>query len=119
MQFRQLFIIEGKVLGDTLRSLTRVHEQLTEPLSLLFYCKFCGEVYAKCPVMRADGSTTQWQSFRCCCRKCAARSSLLSDWPGCVWLSWDRDYLAALPEPVLQWELLRHIDSYERTGGYR
>lgn len=115
MLYRQLFIIEGRLLGESQRHDEYKEKTLSEPDSLLFYCQRCGEVYARCPVYRPDGSLTAWQALRATCRKCGPHQQWLSEWPGSVWLSWDREYLAALPVLVLQWEFDRHIDSWERV----
>jgi len=121
MNYRQLFFIEGRLLAEAPRSRIMRHATFMEPTSDLYFCGLCGEVYAKFPCLRPDGSSTPWQSYRCVCRKCGAtRQRWLSEWPGSVWRSWDKEFLAALPVPVLQWELLRHIESHERVpNGYQ
>lgn len=120
MSYRQLFFIEGRLLGEAPRGLKFVRAELAEPTSDLYFCTLCGEVFAKFPCLRADGSSTPWQSYRTFCRKCAAKQRYLSEWPGSVWRSWDNEFIAALPVPVLQWELERHIESIERIpNGYQ
>lgn len=121
MEFKQLFFIEGRLLGEAIRGLKPVHGELHPPTSDLYFCQHCGEVYARCPVIKDDGSTTTWQSYRATCRKCApAKQRWLSDWPGSIWREWDKDFCNALPPAVLQWELERHIESWERIPqGYQ
>jgi hypothetical protein len=121
MPFRQLFFIEGKLLGETQRAKVFVHSDLTEPTSDLYFCGLCGDVYARLPCLRADGSSTPWQSYRCLCRKCGeSKQRFISEWPGSIWRSWDREFLEALPPEVLAWELLRHLDSWQRfPEGYQ
>lgn len=120
MSYRQLFFIEGKLLGEAPRQAEFREKTILEPSSDLYFCGRCGEVFARCPVLRTDGSSTWWQSYRCVCRKCASKQHYLSEWPGSIWRSWDHAFLAALPVPVLQWELQRHIDSWERIpDGYK
>jgi len=114
MTYRQLFFVEGRLLGETPRSLVFVHAELQAPMSYLFFCQDCGEVYARCPVVRSDGVISKWQSFRRICSHCAEHSKFLNDWPGCITLSWDYDFTEAFPMPVLQYELERHIQHYER-----
>ena len=114
MPFRQLFFVEGQLLGSALRAPVLVHTELVPPASGLWFCQHCGEVYAKAPVVdESTGHPTPWQSYRGLCRKCAALSPFASEIPGSIWLSWDRDFLAALPPDVLTWEFLRHLDRVE------
>lgn len=112
MPFRQLFFIEGHLLGEATRESFFLHGELAEPLSGLWFCSHCGEVFAKAPVVRANGKPTPWQSHRACCRKCVAKSA--SEVPGSLWLSWDDKLLASLPPAVLLWEFERHLDKAER-----
>lgn len=121
MNYRQLFFIEGRLLGEVSRGPIMRHATFMEPTSDLYFCSLCGEAYAKFPCLRPDGSSTQWRSYGRMCRKCgAAKQRWLSEWPGSIWRSWDKEFIAALPVPVLQWELERHIESWERIPkGYQ
>ena len=121
MSFRQLFFIENKLLGEAPRGLTRWADTYAEPTSDLYFCLHCGDVFARLPVLRADGSTTKWQSYRGVCRSCGVKHGTpYSSFPGSIWRCWDAAFLAALPVPVLQWEFLRHIDNLERNpNGYQ
>jgi hypothetical protein len=98
----QHFIIEGRYLGSAERqfSLTRG----ANPLSEAFLCWSCGECFAKCPI---DGRP--WNFHRMTCRKCKKMDGL-SICPGSLWMSWDHEFTAALPLPVLQWEFERELD---------
>lgn len=118
MQYRQQFFIENRFLGEAVTT-QRARTPGTEPASELWYCSACGDIYARCPMLRPDGSQMRWIAHCHLCRKCAPRQRYFSEMPGSVWKSWDAEYLDTLPPAVLQWELLRHIDSYERTGGYQ
>lgn len=113
MKFRQLYFLEGKLLAESLRGLLPLG---FEPTSDLYFCGFCGDVFAKCPCLREDGSETPWQSYRTTCRRCQAKSDFPPDivCPGSIWRSWDSPFNAALPMPVLAWELERHIECYTR-----
>lgn len=121
MLFRQLFFIESRLVAEVPRSYDRVFNEWHEPLSLLFFCSRCGDVYAKCPCLRADSSTTRWRSQSGICRKCGLKhQAYLSEWPGSVYVPSLPEYTAALPVAVLQWELERHLDSFERfPNGYQ
>ena len=113
MSYRQLFFISGSLLGETSRAvLLPVTGGWAAPLRALFFCVHCGEVFAKCPVVGAGGAVRPWQSFARCCGKCKAES--LFEVPGSLWIPWDQDFLSSLPPPVLQYELLRHLDHFER-----
>ena len=116
--FRQLFIIENRLLGEAPRSASIRFAELVEPLSYLWFCQHCGETYARTPVYRKDGTLTPWQSHRATCRKCSSRQRFFSEFPGSIWLSWDSEFLAALPPAVLAWELERAAVSFETFGGY-
>lgn len=115
MQFRQLFFIEGKLLGEAPREAFFLHGELAEPLSALWFCQHCGEVFAKAPIMRANGTVTPWQSYRATCRKCSPKAIFSSEIPGSIWLSWDYDFLSTLPPCIITWEFNRHLDKFEGT----
>ena len=114
MTYRQLFFIENRLVGEALREPKLIHATLQPPMSYLFFCGYCGEVFARCPVIGVGGNISPWQSIRCCCRACSSKARFQSEWPGCITLSWDHDFTNALPMPVLAWELERHLDHYER-----
>lgn len=120
MAYRQLFFIEGKLLGEAPRKAILRQGTIMEPTSDLYFCRVCGGTYAKLPCLRPDGQTTPWQSHRGTCRMCASFSQFFSDFPGSIWRSWDEPFLEALPVAVLQWELSCHLDNIERfPNGYQ
>lgn len=102
----QHFIIEGRYLGSAERlfSLTRG----ASPLSYGFFCHHCGEVFAKCPI---EGRA--WQYWSRTCAKCPGGGTLGE--PGSIWLSWDEEFVDALPQPVLLHEFKRLLIEYDRT----
>lgn len=97
----QHFILEGRYLGSATRLFDLTAGGL--PLSYGFFCHACGEVYAKCPI-----DNRPWQYWSRTCRKCPGSQTL--GVPGSASLSWDPEYMAALPLPVLAWEFLRELD---------
>lgn len=119
MKLNQLFFIEATLRGQAERELVYVHNERRRPMSGLYFCSECGEVWAKCPVVGDDGVASPWQSYRTLCRKCFHYSKTMFQVPGSLTLSWDKDFMQALPMPVLAWELDRHLDHYERVhSGY-
>ena len=112
----QLFIIEGRILGQAPRRKEFVHGELQPPVSALFFCRVCGEVYARCPVIQ-EGVPMPWQSYRRICRKCGkTHKPFLDEVPGAIHLSFDQPFTDAFPVPVLQWELERHLDKLEKEN---
>lgn len=99
----QHFIIEGKYLGSTERLFNLT--QGSSPLSYGFFCHACGEIFAKCPI-----DNRPWQYWSRTCRKCLSSGSRTLGIPGSVSLSWDPEYMAALPLSVLSWEFLRELE---------
>ena len=111
---RQLFFIEGQLLGEAARGLHIIHGQAQEPTSDLCFCQFCGVVYANLPVVLPSGRNTPYQSHRGVCRGCCSRVADLYYTPGSIWRQWDTAFTEALPLAVLKRELLLHLDQLER-----
>lgn len=110
---RQHFFIEGRYLGSASRSPFFREPLLGQlPLSKLFYCSNCGEVFAKCPVELVDNSTTTWQAVYGCCRKCEPSGLQV---PGSIW-HFEAEFTAAFPDAVLLWEVNRHLDNFQETS---
>jgi hypothetical protein len=107
----QHFIIEGRYLGSAPRTFDLFAEAF--PRSVLLYCDQCGEAWAKFPVEASDKSVRPWIAYRMTCRKHTTITHL--DVPGSIWLSWDSDFLKALPLPVLEWEFNRQVDYFEKA----
>lgn len=81
--------------------------------SYIFVCECCGQVYAKAPL---QSSTKLWP-FEAITGRCSKESptKLYSLIPGSIMVKhWDKQFIDALPMPVLQWELERHILAFER-----
>ena len=108
---RQLFFIENKLLGEALRGPVLQMGEVVLPYSYLFVCGQSGEVFAKCPIIDASGKPRPWHVHTMLAR---GQSSSIGWTPGSIWTSWDHDFIGAFPDAVLQWELLRHLDNYER-----
>ena len=63
-KFEQHFEIEGKYYGKVERGFVWDGRSLgSRPMSDLYYCLVCGEVWARLPVWY-DGKLCQWQSHR-------------------------------------------------------
>ena len=113
----QNFIIDGKYLGVGPRKPKRVHETAIIPWSMVFFCAKCGQVYAMCPVTDSLGNVSEFQAFQGLCLR-HPPTKMYSQIPGSIWQSWDKEFLEALPMPVLQYELERHMQAYERLENH-
>lgn len=111
---RQLFFIEGRLLGEAERAPLLIHAEVQSPNSDLYFCTHCGDVFARFPVTHASGKLSPWQSYRSICRKCHSRSTAMYNVPGSIWRSWDTPFTDSLPQAILSWELDRHLDHLER-----
>ena len=113
---RQDFFLEGRYLGCAPRGLLALAPgQYAAPLSKLFFCGTCGEVFAKCPV--SDGSRVMpWHSVYATCRRCPPSSGLHV--PGSIWHH-EAEFVAAFPDAVLLEEVLRHLDYIESNHGHQ
>ena len=112
---QQHFFLGGTYAGSSPRRsfLARGLDYQIDPPSLSFFCSVCGEVYAKAPVARDDGSTTPWRAVPACCQRCAP-PQFYNNPPGSLYLAvgFDPDLASAFPYAVLKWEFERHIDWY-------
>lgn len=104
----QHFFVEGKYLGKALR------QQVVE--STAFYCPLCGEVWARFPIEGEIPCCVKWRFFARTCRTCGyTRLGRWPDVPGSVSdIYTDPGIFAAFPDAVLQWELVRHLEWFDR-----
>lgn len=110
----QHFFIEGRLVASAERRPILYAGQLAIPDSLLFYCRLCGDVFARAIIEDSERPAQAWQSIRCVCRKCRPRYPSMYEVPGSLWLSYDDNYLKALPGPVLEHEVKVHFEHFER-----
>lgn len=97
-QYTQHFEVGPDHLGLSLRGPVVRNARIEAPLSYAFACGTCGAVWARCPVRRSgDPATTRWQFLIRCCAPCGGEASL--------WVLWDHDFTAALPERALRREM--------------
>ena len=110
-QYRQLFIIEGKYLGESPRSPIQSGDSLLAPQGFAFFCFYCGEVFARCPVTLEE-VPQPWQYRAACCRRCAEKARPFPrSFPGSIWDDYaPKSFLAAFPPEVLRRELLLHLE---------
>lgn len=111
MIYKQHYIVAGKYLGSAPRKHDIIHGEHCRPLSNLYFCRQCGDVWAKCPVEDASGKVSQWLSFSTLCPKCAGSELEV---PGSLYRAWDMRFCEALPESVLRWEVRQQFEHYER-----
>jgi len=97
---RQDFFLGSSYLGTAERKLQFLGTHVVLPESKLWFCPHCGDVWARAVVEKAE-----WQSYRVPCPKHPKGGSL--------WLSWDKEYLAALPKPVLEYEFTRLVKMFD------
>lgn len=109
--FQQHFFIEGKHFGTAARSRVWVHGELQAPRSLAYFCPKCAEIWARCPVV-GEWSNPDWAVLSMHCKKHNEPTWQVS---GSLSINWDKEYVDAFPEAVLQWELQRHFDYYDYT----
>lgn len=112
--YTQHFIIEGRPFGTGDRGFVYTKEVKHIPWSVLYVCRYCGNEYARAPVLVA-GVEREYTVHTGVCRRCAQRTrSVHFDIPGSIWRSWDAEFVNAFPPEVLRWELERHIEHTER-----
>lgn len=110
--FTQYFFINETLVDSTERKEIFLHGSITHPYSELIYCDTCGEVYAKCPVVsKVSGKEFPWVASRLRCSKCPPDQSHWQ-WSGSILLSWDKDFMEALPLKIWQREAKIHTDLY-------
>lgn len=82
--------------------------------SLLFFCEFCGDTFARVVVKDEEGEVQEWEAWRKCCSKCKQKSVFYSP-PGAIYCSWLPEVLEAMPKEVLERELLLTIKALEEA----
>ena len=114
MLYRQLFFISGRLVAESQAAGKPLGDDYEyPPSSRLFYCRFCGDAFARVVNLRPNGDTTPWIAYALCCPKCTALASPIFDVPGSILIE-DQEYFQSLPEPVLERETMLHIDNFER-----
>ena len=101
--WQQFFEIEGKFLGHAARGLDI---QLRPPLGAAFFCSTRGRIWALCPI--ADREFMIWSI------PCANHTRSFAV-PGSIYLSWDADFNAAMPDAVVRREFEIHLAYAERN----
>lgn len=115
--YTQSFFIGGRYLGETKRKVQFYHEEKGPPLSVCWVCRICGEVYAKAPVVDLLGKESEYNVVRRLCPRHPTQN--MWEVAGSLWMSWDQEFLDALPVPVLQYEMERHILAIETLEGIK
>lgn len=103
--YRQDFFLGGKFLGTTGRDKQLSCGERIPPVSYAFCCPVCGDVWARSVCSDPTGETTNFQFVT---RGCQKHFKLFEG--GSMQAVWDYDYQKALPEAVVQEELLNLID---------
>jgi hypothetical protein len=113
MTITQHYFAEGRYLGATERKLIRVHDTLSPPLGSAFFCPYCAEVWARCPV-EINGSSQLTMVWTLSCRKHPAHYGC--GVPGSLFLTWDKSFNDSLPEDAIRREFSVHMDFAESKG---
>lgn len=107
--FPQHFIIEGRHLGTAMRRSESREDGARVPLSLAFFCRVCGDLWAKCPVEASPGKPSAWICYNVDCRKHQKPGGVAV--PGSLHLSWDDEFSSSFPLEVVRWEFDRHLEA--------
>lgn len=95
----QLFFLHGELVAEQPAKKGFVHAQLRFPAGKGFFCPICAELWFTALV---SGRETYIEHILCE-RHPASPSRPL---PGSLWLSWDNNWNAALPQVLLEREIL-------------
>ncbi len=110
---RQDFFLEGQYLGTAQRGPIQLDRDAWGwPLSTGFFCRVCGQVYAHCPVYRADGSQSSWRMVSGVCSRCPADG--VSP-PGSIWHYPDHRFHAEAPAELIAAELSLHLAALDKA----
>lgn len=110
----QHYFIRGKYYGSAERQPVYHHAERCNPTGLAFFCPFCGEVWALCPV---EGQP--FNSYNSPCEKHKRTDELGSsslgritrlEVPGSLLLPFDPEWNDALPRELLAREFLIHFN---------
>lgn len=113
--YTQYFFISGQLVGQAQRKPAMYRNLPGPPLSYSFYCEYCGDTFARCPVVDKDNRQSPWLAIRRICSSCGGKARYLSQWPGALDPhNSDSDFVNTFPLKVLHLELLAHLDHFER-----
>lgn len=104
------FFVEGHYLGDA-SSPWLVRDGLAcTPQSHLVYCSACGDIWARIAVIGKP-----WSPIHRTCRKCWNKDHW-SQIPGSLFdhFSMYFDPLEEFPDALLEWEVVRYLEWYDR-----
>lgn len=107
--FPQHFIVEGRHLGTAMRRSEMREDGARVPLSFAFFCRKCGDLWAKCPVEPSPGESSPWICYNIDCRKHQTPGNPAI--PGSLQLPWLDPFNEVFPEAVTKWELDRHLEA--------
>ena len=102
---KQHYFIEGQYLGSGLRAATSSVGTSETVYAYAFFCKHCGRVWASCPI---EFPGIEWQVINSLCPK-----DTRSAWGGSIWLSYDKEFIAAFPPAVITREFNWLLEKFE------
>lgn len=114
MSYTQTFVVEGELLGTTMRAAMQGVRGPVPP-SFSFFCYGCGEVWAKCAV--SEGLVVSpFMAVTVSCRTCND-TSRSSGAPGTLYLPLQPEFNASFPDDVVRWEFDRNLESLSHIEG--
>ena len=115
MTFKRYYFSGGHLLATGPAAYLRYKEQLGPPYSIAYFCRCCGEIYQRAPVM-GDSSPSLWASEPGLCEKCWRFASPTLDFPGTFWRPARPEYNNLLPMEVLIHDFHAALRHYERNN---
>lgn len=102
-------IVNGKLLGSNEIGLFRVHAEFHPPCCFAFMCPVCGEIWARSIVTDESGNVQRWMAFHIPCEQHHCDGQKPS---GSIFMSWEPEFIEALPLPALIREFKLHLKEY-------
>lgn len=100
------FVVNSTPLGSGLIDSEFVHAQLRTPSGFVYVCTQCGEAWAK--------ATVEGQPYVIYSKTCEKHETpFYFDYPGSIWLDWDKPYQLSMTKEVLMREVVLHCDHWK------
>jgi hypothetical protein len=104
------FCINGQPFGAGVMESEFVHGQLRVPRGYVYVCPVCAKAWAKVEV--------EGQLYVIYSKTCEEHETpFYFDFPGSIWLDWDKPYQMSFSKEVLLREVLIHARHWESFNG--